>query len=166
MDRPVQECLTPTAVCSEGNVQNAAARQRGDRWFKVIQEAQISLCRWAEFARTLGMRSDLNQDLQRLKSQHAIDDGLIESLVTSKAQANAHLQFWTRLMWTVNGSLILIFALISGFGLRQFLRGDSIWMVGLAGLALFVLFWMVSVLQRQRRAKCAVIEVARKYDLL
>ena len=119
MDRPVQECLTPTAVCSEGNVQNAAARQRGDRWFKVIQEAQISLCRWAEFARTLGMRSDLNQDLQRLKSQHAIDDGLIESLVTSKAQANAHLQFWTRLMWTVNGSLILIFALISGFGLRH-----------------------------------------------
>lgn len=69
-------------------------------------------------------------------------------------------------MWTVNGSLILIFALISGFGLRQFLRGGPIWMVGLAGLALFVLSWIVSVLQRQRRAKRAVIEVARKYDLL
>jgi hypothetical protein len=69
------------------------ARERGVRWFEHIERIQIGLCRSSNYVRVRAMRQDLQKDMQRLKTERAIDDSLIESLLASKSQANAHLNF-------------------------------------------------------------------------
>lgn len=112
------------------------------------------------------MKADLKRDLQYLQTEHAIDDSLIESLLASKSQAKAHLQFWTQMMWGLNGGIIAMMALVTGFFSRQSLRSGPVWMLGFAGLTLCGLLWAVRVLQRQRAAKHAVVTMARKHNLI
>lgn len=102
------------------------ARQRGARWFKEMRSVEIALCRAQEYIRVGLMKPDLERDIQRLQTEHAIDDSLIQSLVTSTAQAHAHLKLWTRTMWIVNGSVIGVLTLIFGFAARSFIDNGSL----------------------------------------
>lgn len=112
------------------------------------------------------MKPDLERDIQRLQTEHAIDDSLIQSLVTSTAQAQAHLKFWTRTMWIVNGSVIGMLALIFGFAARSFIDNGSLWVFAIAVIALCGMIWAIAVLQRQRQAGRAILEMAQKHGLL
>jgi hypothetical protein len=69
------------------------------------------------------------------------------------------------MMWGLNGILIIMFALISGFALR-FVGSGRLWLWGFAGLALCGLLFIIGVLQRQRRARRAIIDTALKHNLL
>ena len=105
-------------------------------------------------------------DLQELQARHALDDSLIESLLASKTQANAHLAFWIRTMWVVNGTLITVLALITGFALRHLLRGGPVWIWFFIILSVLGLLWVIGVLRRQRRAAEAIKSIATKHDLV
>ena len=52
--------------------------------------------------------SGLQEDLEHLQSKYGIDDSLIESLLKSKTQARAHINFWKFLWWTLNALPALI----------------------------------------------------------
>lgn len=111
--------------------------------------------------------TDLREtDLQKLQARYALDDSLIESLLASKTQASAHLAFWIRTMWVVNGTLITGLALITGFALRQLLRGGPIWIWLIIILSVYGILWITIVLQRQRRAAEAIKSIATKHDLV
>ena len=105
-------------------------------------------------------------DLQELQARHALDDSLIESLLASKTQANAHLAFWIRTIWVVNGTLIPVLALNTGFALRHLLRGGPIWIGLIIILSVYGLLLVIGVLKRQRRATEAIKSIAIKHDLV
>tara|TARA_R110002012_G_scaffold321972_1_gene552961 strand:- start:6049 stop:6252 length:204 start_codon:yes stop_codon:yes gene_type:complete len=66
----------------------------------------------------------------------------------------------------VNGALITALASITGFALRQLLRGGPIWIWLIMILSVYGLLWVISVLQRQRRAAEAIKSIAIKHDLV
>ncbi len=105
-------------------------------------------------------------DLRELQALHALDDSLIDSLLTSKAQASAHIEFWIRTMWMVNGTLIAILSLIVGFSARQLLRGGPLLLWPVLIVAVCGLLLVISVLHRQRRAAKAIKIIATKHDLV
>lgn len=112
------------------------------------------------------MTADLKHDLAMLQTEHAIDDSLIESLVTSRAQARTQIAFWVRMMWISNGALIGAAALLAGFAIRALAHGGTkLWLLPLLiGLAAVLFF--LGVLARQRQAAAAVKRVAQKHDLI
>ena len=112
------------------------------------------------------MDSRLKADMQRLQTDHAIDDSLIESLLASPEQARAHLAFWKRMMWGVNGSLICLLTAGAMFpAIRLMSGGSPIWAgafifsIGLAG-------YMTLVLRRQREALGAILQTAHHHNLI
>ena len=112
------------------------------------------------------MSPDLKRDIQRLQTEHAIDDSLVESLLTSTAEANVHLNFWTRTMWIVNGGLIGTLAPIFGFSARYFIHNGPLWVLAISVIALCGVMWAIGVIQRQRQARRAIVEKAQKHGLL
>ena len=112
------------------------------------------------------MTCDLKKDLETLQARYAIDDSLIESLMHSPEQARAHIKFWVRMMWIVNGTLIGIFALLAGLAGHSIVKGGSVWWWGAAMIAICGLLAMLGVLARQRQAANAIICAARKHRLI
>lgn len=112
------------------------------------------------------MTADLKHDLAMLQADHAIDNSLIESLVTSKSQARRHIAFWVRMMWVTNGAMIGVSALLAGFAIRALAHGGTmLWLLPfLIGLSAVLFF--LSVLARQRQAAAAVKRVAQQHDLI
>ena len=112
------------------------------------------------------MDSRLKADMQYLQTDHAIDDSLIESLLASPEQARAHLAFWKRMMWGVNGGLICLLTACAIFSALCLMSGGPpIWAgafiisVGLAG-------YMTLVLRRQREAFGALLRIAHRHNLI
>ncbi|MGB6231143.1 MAG: hypothetical protein WBF53_13565 [Litorimonas sp.] len=108
----------------------------------------------------------LRSDIDRLRSEHAVDDTMIDSLMAGPERARAHIALWARMMWTVNGALLatsLIGALLSA---RWALDARSVLSL-LAFLALsFLVVKLASVLWAQRRALHAIRAVATRHGLI
>ncbi|MGB6230162.1 MAG: hypothetical protein WBF53_08555 [Litorimonas sp.] len=108
----------------------------------------------------------LQSDLDQLRSKHAVDDTMIESLTAGPDQARAHIAFWSRMMWTVNGVLLaasLVGALLSA---RWALDARSVLsLLAFTALSLMVIK-LASVLWAQRRALEAIRMVATRHGLV
>lgn len=112
------------------------------------------------------MSPALKSDLDGLQREHAIDDAMIESLLGSKAQARAHLAFWTQMMWLTNLAVIGLCLGVFGLCVRYAVPAGVVWAWGLAGLSLALALWMVRTLRRQQRVLVSVRQVATRHDLI
>ena len=104
--------------------------------------------------------SDTESILRALRERHHIDPALLESLRTSRAQAEAHIRFWARMMWTLNLGLLGAAALVMGVAIATLIDTPTALprLVALAVLTLGAAFALavLHTLQRQRGALAAL----------
>ena len=112
------------------------------------------------------MESRLKADMQRLQTDHAIDDSLIESLLASPEQARAHLAFWKRMMWGVNGGLICLLTACAIFSALRLMSGGSPIWAGACIVSVGVAGYLTCVLRRQREALGAILGTANRHNLI
>lgn len=108
----------------------------------------------------------LKDDLPRLQIEHAIDDSLIESLTASPDQARAHIQFWKRMMWAINGTGIVVTLGLAVLALHSAMRGRSVLFYAGAAICFIAAFLCLLTFLRQRKAIFEVESVARQHGLI
>lgn len=112
------------------------------------------------------MSPELKSDLNHLQSVYAIDDSMIESLVSSPEQARDHIRFWSRLTWMMNGAVIALCVVVLTVCVRSGLREGPIWVWVIAVVAFLGAMRFVSVLHFQRRAVAEIKRVATDHNLI
>ena len=105
-------------------------------------------------------------DFKWLHEAHGISDVMFDSLLASKKEAQAHLNFFKKMVFISNGTVMTFGLFVMGWGLREglseisFARG----LAAMLGAAFFL--WFCVVFVRGIKSVRATEYVARKHGLI
>ena len=113
-----------------------------------------------------GMSEALQSDLEYLRKSHGLNDILFESLLTSKAEARAHIRFFKRMVFISNGAVMTLGLCFMGWGFRDGFDDVSIVRIILGFFGLLVFLWFCRVFVRGVRSVQAVERISQKHGLV
>ena len=108
----------------------------------------------------------LQADIEYLRNSHGLNDILFESLLTSKAEARAHIRFFKRMVFISNGAVMTLGLCLMGWGFKDGFNDVSFVRVILGFFGLLVFLWFCRVFVRGIRSVHAVERISRKHGLI
>ena len=112
------------------------------------------------------MSADLRSDLEYLRDAHGLNDILFESLLASKEEARAHIQFFKRMVFISNGAVMTLGLSLMGWSFRDGFDDVSIVRIILGFFGLLVFLWFCRVFVRGVRSVQAVERISQKHGLV
>ena len=112
------------------------------------------------------LSSEATADLKRLSYDHGINAQMIQSLLSSKEEASAHIRFFKRMMYSSHSLAIAVGAGMAIFGVIGLVDGFSGSHCAFAGLGLFCMGVFFTTFLTMREAIRETENVAKKHDLI
>lgn len=105
-------------------------------------------------------------DFNWLRETHGLSDAMFESLLSSKKEAQDHLNFFKKMVFISNGMVMTFGLFMMGWGLREGLSKISLMreIAVIFGAVLFL--WFCVVFVRGIKSVRATEYVARKHSLI
>ena len=108
----------------------------------------------------------LKADIEYLRNSHGLNDILFESLLTSKAEARAHIRFFKRMVFISNGVVMTLGLCLMGWDFKGGFDDVSVLRIVPGFIGLLVFLWFCRVFVRGIRSVQAVERILKKYGLI
>jgi len=108
----------------------------------------------------------LISDFTWLRETHGINEIMFESLLLSKDEAVAHIQFFKRMVFISNCTVMTFGLCLMGWGFKGGFDDVSVVRIVIGFLGLLIFLWFCRVFVRGVRSVQAVERISKKHSLI